>query len=138
MVGQRLKWYLEYHSLIDTNQSGFRARRRTTDHILRLHDAVQKALANKRNVLAVFIDIENAYDMMNKTVLLSKLLALGINGEILRFIQSFHSRWAYQVRVGSSLSRIKESANVTPQGSILSPLLFSVMINNVSRHVFYP
>ena len=136
MVGQCLKWYLEYHSLLDTNQSGFRARRRTTDHILRLHDAVQKALANKHNVLAVFIDIENAYDMVNKTVLLSKLLALDITGEMLRFIQSFLSRRTLQIRVGSSLSSIKESANGAPQGILLGPLLFSVMINDVSRHVF--
>jgi len=105
---------------------------------VRLHDAVQKALANKHNVLAVFIDIENACDMVNKTVLLSKLLALGINGEMLRFIQSFLSRRTFQVRVGSSLSGIKESENGTPQGSILSPLLFSVLINDVSRHVFSP
>ena len=66
MVVQGLKWYLEFHGLLDLKQSGFRARRRTADHILRLHDAVQKALANKHNVLAVFIDIEKAYDMVNK------------------------------------------------------------------------
>jgi len=131
MVGQRLKWYLEYHSLLDINQSVFRARRITMDHIVRLHDAVQQALANKHNVLAVFIDIENAYDMVNKTVLLSKLLALGINGEMLRFIQSLLSCRTFQAGVGSSLSCIKEPENGTPQGSIRGPLLFSVMINDV-------
>ena len=95
---QRLKLYLEFHGLLDRKQSGFRARRRTADHILRLHDAVQKALANKHNVLAIFIDIEKAYDMVNKTVLLSKLLKLGINGEMWRFI-------CYVYMVSFALSR---------------------------------
>jgi len=138
MVVRRLKWYLEFHGLLDLKQSGFRVRRRTTDHILRLHDAVQKALANKHNIVAVFIDIEKAYDMVNKTVLLFKLLKLGINGEMWRFIQSFLSRRIFQVRVGSSFSGVKVSANGTPQGSILSPILFSIMINDIFRHVLSP
>jgi len=52
-----------------------RQHRKTTEHILRLHDAIQKSLGNKHNVLAVFIDIEKAYDMVKKEVLLSKLLS---------------------------------------------------------------
>ena len=135
---QRLEWYLEFHGLLDLKQSGFRARRRTRDHILRLHDAVQKALVNKHNVVAVFIDIEKAYDMVNKTILLFKMLKLGINEEMWRFIQSFLSRRTFQVRVGSSFSGVKVSANGTPQGSILRPILFSIMINDISRHVLSP
>jgi len=82
MIVRRLQWnwYLEYNNILNINQSGFRERRRTTDHILRLHDAVQKALANKHHLLAIFIDLEKAYDMVNKNVLLLKILNLCING----------------------------------------------------------
>jgi len=59
------------------------------DHILCLHDAIQKSLGNKHNILSVFIDLENAYDMVNKDVLLSKLLRYGISGRMLRFILYF-------------------------------------------------
>ena len=68
MIVRRLKWYLEYNKFLNTSQSGFRERRRTTDHILRLHDAVQTSLANKHHLLAIFIDLEKAYDMVNKNV----------------------------------------------------------------------
>ena len=50
--------FLEYHKILSISQSGFRQRRKTTDHILRLHDAIQKSLGNKHNVLSVFIDLE--------------------------------------------------------------------------------
>ena len=43
MVTVRLRWYLEKNTLIQ-EQSGFRERRRPTDHLLRLHDTVHKAL----------------------------------------------------------------------------------------------
>jgi len=57
----------------------------------RLHDAIQKSLGNKHNVLSVFIDLEKAYDMVNKDVLPSKLLMYGISGRMFKFIHSFLS-----------------------------------------------
>jgi len=79
MVVCRLSWFLEYHKILSISQSGrFRQRRKTTDHILRLDDAIQKSLGNQHNVLSVFIDLEKAYDRDNKDVLLSKLLRYGI------------------------------------------------------------
>jgi len=89
MIVRRLKWYLEYNNFLDIKQSGFRERRRTTDHILSLHDAVQKSLANKHHLLAIFIDLEKAYDMANKNVLLLKLLKLDINGNTFNFVRAF-------------------------------------------------
>jgi len=65
---------------------------------LRLHDAIRKSMANKHNVLSVFIDIEKTYDMVNKEVLLSKLLSYGISGRMFRFIRSFLSNQTFLVR----------------------------------------
>jgi len=96
MVVCRLSWFLEYHKILTISQSGFRQRRRTTDHLLRLHDAIKKSLGNK-HALAVFIDLEKAYDMVNKDVLLSKLLRYGISGRMYRFIHSFLSNRSFQV-----------------------------------------
>ena len=60
MVVCRLSWFLEYYKILSISESGFRQRRKTTDHILRLNDAIQKSLGNKHNVLSVFIDLEKA------------------------------------------------------------------------------
>ena len=61
IVAKRIIWYLEINNLINSSQAGFKSRRRTTDHIIRLHDIVYKALANERSVISVLLDIENAY-----------------------------------------------------------------------------
>ena len=131
MVVNRLNWYLEFYSFLTEVQSGFHHRRKTTDHILRLHDIVTKSLANKHHVLAVFIDIEKAYDKVSKEALLLKLLEFGINGNMFSFIRSFLSHRSFQVRVGSSLSQIKFPANGLTQGSVLSPVLFSILIHGL-------
>ena len=139
MIVCRLKWFLEYYNILTFTQSGFRQRRNTTDHILRLHDIIQKYLTNKHNVLAVFIDIEKAYDMVNKNVLLLKLLKFGITGRIsVQFTSSFLSNRTFQVRVGSTLSMTKLLENGTPQGSVLSPVLFSLMIKDLPNKITSP
>ena len=113
MFVSRLKWYLEYYDLLNIIQSGFRVRRRTTDHIMRLHDVVSKSLANKHHVRVVFVDIERAYDMVSKEALL-KRLKMGVIGNIFAFIRSFLSNRSFQVRVGCSLSLIRQSTNGIP------------------------
>jgi len=95
-------------------------------------------VGNKHNVLSVFIDLEKAYDMVNKDVLLSKLLRYGISGGMFRVIHSLLSNRTFQVRLGSTLSLTKRLENGTPQGSVLSPILFSLMINDLPERITSP
>ena len=134
MIVCRLNWFLEHHNVLHIAQSAFRQRCRTTDHLLGLHDAIHKSMANKHIVLSVFIDIEKAYNMVNKEVLLSKLLSYGISGRMFHFIRSFLSNRTFQVRIGYTLSMTERLENGTPQGSVLSPILFS-LINDLRKRI---
>jgi len=138
IIVSRLKWFLEYYKLLDMSQSGFKNRRRITDHILRLRDTVQKSLANRYHVLAIFIDLEKAYDMVSHQVLLFKLVQMGINRRMFNFIKSFLSHRMFQVRLGSSLSFTKTLENGIPQGSVLSPILFTIAINDLPKSISSP
>jgi len=82
--------------------------------------------------LSIFIDIEKAYYMVNKEFLLSKLLSYGISCRMFHFVRSFLSNRTFQDRIGSALSMTKRLENGTPQGSVLSPILFCLMINKRS------
>ena len=135
MIVCRLNWFLEYHNVLHISQSGFQQRHKTTDHLLRLHDAIHKSMANKHNVFSVCIDIEKAYDMVNKDVLLSKLLRCGISGRMFHFIRSFLSNRTFQVRIGSTLSMTKRLENGTPQGNVLTPILFALMMNDLPKRI---
>jgi len=119
------------------SQSGFK-NWRITDHILHLHDTVQKSFANRHHVLAIFINLEKAYDMVSHQVLLFKLVQMGFNGRIFNFMNSFLSRRTFQVRLGSSLSTTKTLETGMPHGSVLSPILFTIAINDLPKSISSP
>jgi len=134
MILCRLNWFLEYRNVLHISQSSFRQCRKTTDHLLRLHDAIHKSMANKRNVLSVFIDIENAYEMVNKVVLLSKLLSYGISGRMFRFIRSFLSNrslsthWVYFIHDQRDRKRHSARKRPWPYSGHISALKFCAFL----------
>ena len=88
-------------------------------------------MRNKGGTLAVFLDLEKAFDLMWRDGLLLKLEKLGVRGKILKWIHSFLNNREAMVRVGSTLSDPVLLENGTPQGSVLSPLLFIVMMSDI-------
>ena len=131
MINTRLVWYLEFNNLISPVQSGFRSERSTNDNLIRLETFIRDAFIKKEHVVAVFFDLEKAYDTTWRYGILRDLHDLGLKGRLPTFIESFLAERTIQVRVGSTLSDEFEQEEGVPQGSILSTTLFNIKINNI-------
>lgn len=81
--------------------------------------------------MAVFLDIEKAYDTMWREGLLIKLDRMGIGGKMYNFILDFLSQRTFRVRVGSENSDEFTVESGIPQGSVISPILFNLMIHYI-------
>ena len=131
MINVRLVWYLESNNLISPVHSGFRSERSTNDNLVRLETFIRDAFVAKEHVVAVFFDLEKAYDTTWRHGIMRDLHDLGIRGRLATFIENFLAdRWI-QVRVGSTLSEKFDQAQGVPQGSILSTTLFNIKINSI-------
>ncbi len=64
MITERIAFYLESIGILSPHQSGFRRGRGTMDPIICLETDIKKAQVNKESVMAVFFDVEKAYDMV--------------------------------------------------------------------------
>ncbi len=88
-------------------------------------------MINKETIIAVFFDVEKAYDMLWKEGLLIKLDQIGIGGRIYNWIKEFLIERNIKVKVGDYISREGSIENGTPQGSVISPLFPS---GNIELH----
>ena len=135
MINLRLMWKLETDGLLAKEQCGFRKNHSTIDHLIRLESTIRNAFVNKQHVVAIFFDLEKAYDTTWKSGILSDLYEFGFRGRLPLFIQNFLADRQFQVRLGTTLSDVHEQEMGVPQGSILSPALFSIKINNIVKSV---
>ena len=74
--------------------------------------------------MAVFLDLEKAFDLLWTKGVLDRLVRFGIKGKMLIWIKDFLAGRKMNVRVGSDISDYQECENGSPQGSVLSPILF--------------
>ena len=131
MIDKRLIWYLESNNLLTRYQSGFRAGRSTNDNLVRLETFIRDAFVKKEHVVAVFFDLEKAYDTTWRYGIMKDIHKLGLRGRLPTFIESFLADRAMQVRVGSTLSDLYDQEQGVPQGGVLSTTLFNIKINDI-------
>ena len=86
-------------------------KRSTADHLVRFDSYIRNAFAKKEHVLAIFFDLEKAYDITWKHGILSDLYNLDFRGYLPTFIDGFLSDRLFQVRSGSTLSDTKQKLN---------------------------
>ena len=133
MINDRLVWFLENNKILTDIQCGFRKRKSTIDHLVRLESFIRDAFLNKQEVVSIFFDLEKAYDTTWKYGILKDLHEAGLRGRMPVFISKFLDNRNFRVRLGSTLSDPFEQEMGVPQGSILSVTLFSLKINSLAK-----
>ena len=89
IVYNRLSKYLSDHSILHSNQFGFREKLSTSMALLELIDKLTEAADNKLTSIGVFIDLAKAFDTVNHKILLCKLEHYGIRGIQLSWFRSY-------------------------------------------------
>lgn len=76
------------------------------------------------------LDLQQAFDAVDHSILLMKLKALGFKGAALNWVRSYVKSRKQMVDVNGVLSEPKPLFFGVPQGSILGPLFFLLYVND--------
>ena len=126
--------YLNANNLLSEQQYGFRSQHSTELACVKLVDYITTEMDNIKKIktpTAIFLDLSKAFDTLNFNILLNKLQYYGIDGISLSLIRSYLTDRFQYVQFENSESDLLEIKTGIPQGSILGPLFFSIMINDL-------
>ena len=106
MANERLVWYLEKNGSLAKQQCGYRSNRSTVDHLVRRETFIRDAFIHNQHLVAVFFDLQKAYDTTWKYGILQDLYSMGLRGNLPIFICNLLSDRTFQIHLGTILSDI--------------------------------
>ncbi|GBP60467.1 RNA-directed DNA polymerase from mobile element jockey [Eumeta japonica] len=119
--------------LIIDEQFGFRPVHSCPQQVLRLVEYATEGFKRKNKTVAVFFDVAKAFDRVWHAGLVYKLYSLHVPDRLILIIQNYLSNRYFTFRHERTHSTRRLIRAGVPQGSALSPLLYSAYTNDIPR-----
>ncbi|KAF2346244.1 Endonuclease/exonuclease/phosphatase [Trinorchestia longiramus] len=131
MIQRRLEYWVDTNNLLLWEQAGFRRGKSTMNSLLIAKDFIANTFCRKQICVTVYLDLDGAYDSVWLEGIIYKLIASGLEKTYVKWLKNYLTRRTASVRLGAVQS---EGVPITwglPQGAVLSPLLFNIMLSDL-------
>ena len=132
VLNERIVKVAEASTLYGDEQNGFRKGRACIDHIFVLASVIRNRKAKRLPTYVAYIDFEKAFDRIDRSLLVYKLITLGISGKILKCIKNIYHQCKCAVNVNGHITNWFSSDFGVRQGDTLSPTLFALFIDDLT------
>ena len=120
-------------NLIGEEQGGFMEGRGCTDQIFTVKTIVERYIGKRRKLYAAFMDLEKAYDRVDRKALWDVMKIYGVGGKLLRAVQAFYENSRACVKVDGECSESFGINVGVRQGCVMSPWLFNIYMDGVMK-----
>ena len=135
ILNARLMDYLDNHNHLAEEQNGFRKNRSCAQHIYTLNEVLHMRMNKNKTTHLCFIDFQKAFDYVDRNLMLSRLVELGITGKFYAAMKETYNETLNAVRLNNELGCWFCTDKGLKQGDNLAPTIFSVFINGLIRNL---
>ena len=135
ILNNRLQFAKGCLSLDDPFQKGFKPKSIATDNIFILNGITGKCKAKGRPLYTCFVDFKSAFDLINRSVLLFKLMDTGCTGNFLFVIKCMFQNATSRVKWIDHLGKNFEYIYGVLQGGVFSPNLCNLFLEDIADYL---
>ncbi len=131
MIQSRLNNFLVGNNILKERQHGFRSYKGTHTAITTTYETIANALAEKKQVYMVLRDVAKAFDKVWHNGLKYKILRLRLPDILEKILCNFLDKRTAKINIGNKFSMNINLLSGVPQGSVLSPSLYTLFTNDL-------
>lgn len=131
-----LREEVEWKGIVPDNQTGFRKGLGVMDNIYVINYLINRQVERKKGkLIAMFVDLEAAFDSVNREVLIRVMRERGIREGLVERIREMLEETKSRVKAGGELEECFWTARGVRQGCPLSPLLFNIVTADLEEEM---
>ena len=133
MVRERIDKWTEDSGMLGEIQGGFRRGRRTEDNLFMLERLIEMVKGRKEEIFVAFLDMEKAYDRVNRKKLFEVMRCYGVHEKLVRLIERIYDGSMVKFELEKVTTGWCKSDSGVRQGCPLSPLLFNIYVRELGK-----